>query len=411
MTEQTTLLARASGLSRRRRQTLTDKQVTTLKRRTKRYIIADPEQRGMYLRVPVSGPVVYAAVARHQGKQTWATLGTADVLTIAEARDRAREAIRRIKEGLEPFAAPPVKPDSVTAVTTQWLKRHVEARGLRTAAEIKRRLDVYILPLIGDSPFAQLRRGDIARLLDVVEDKHGPWVADAVLVILRSISNWYSARDDNYVAPFVRNMRRVPLHARRRSRVLSDDELRKVWSAAEQKGSFGAFVQLSLLLAQRREKLATMEFSNIKEGIWTIPTAEREKGTPGQLKLPQLALNIIAKQPRLLSNPYVFPGRGAGHVRGFDGLKAAFDKKSGVSGYSLHDLRRTARSLMSRAGVQSEIAERVLGHARPGVEGIYDRHSYLEEMGHALVKLAALIERIVAGPSDNVVVMSERVQP
>ena len=167
-------------------------------------------------------------------------------------------------------------------------------------------------------------------------------------------------------------------------------------------------MQLSLLLGQRRAKLAGMKWSDITDGVWTISVVAREKGSAGALKLPKAALDIIAKQPRLLSSPYVFPGRGAGHVRGFDGLKAAFDKKSGVTGYSLHDLRRTSRSLMSRAGVQTEIAERVLGHARPGVEGTYDRYGYVDEMGHALTKLAALIERIVAGPADNVVPMHER---
>ena len=194
MPEQTPLSAHVSGPTRRqRRRTLTDKQVASLPRKAKRYILADPEQRGLYLRVPASGPVVFAAVARHDGKQVWATLGSADVLLIAEAREKAREAIGRIKQGLEPFEPAPVKPDSVADVAAQWLKRHVEARGLRTAAEIKRQLDVYILPLKGDSPFAQLRRGDIARLLDVVEDKHGAWVADAVLGVLRAMATWFAS--------------------------------------------------------------------------------------------------------------------------------------------------------------------------------------------------------------------------
>jgi integrase len=83
--------------------------------------------------------------------------------------------------------------------------------------------------------------------------------------------------------------------------------------------------------------------------------------------------------------------------------KAAFDKQAGISkNWTIHDLRRTARSLMSRAGVRPDIAERVLGHSIKGVEGTYDRHSYREEKAHALRVLASLIENIVNPPADNV---------
>ena len=88
-------------------------------------------------------------------------------------------------------------------------------------------------------------------------------------------------------------------------------------------------------------------------------------------------------------------------------LKHAFDQLSGVSGWRLHDLRRTARTLMSRAGVPTDIAKRCLGHVIGGVRGVYDRHQYVEEMRHAFEALvAAQIERIVNPPGDNVVVLT-----
>jgi integrase len=92
----------------------------------------------------------------------------------------------------------------------------------------------------------------------------------------------------------------------------------------------------------------------------------------------------------------VFTTTGRTPISGFSKAKAAIDRASGVTGWRLHDLRRTARSLMSRTGVSSEIAERVLGHAIPGVAGVYDRHSYVSEKRDALLKLAAEIARIVA---------------
>src|SRR4029078_13015525 len=86
--------------------------------------------------------------------------------------------------------------------------------------------------------------------------------------------------------------------------------------------------------------------------------------------------------------------------------KQELDQKLGdVPHWTLHDLRRTARSLMSRAGVRPDIAERVLGHAITGVEGVYDRHLYDTEKAEALAKLATLVERIVHPPAGNVMAL------
>jgi integrase len=114
----------------------------------------------------------------------------------------------------------------------------------------------------------------------------------------------------------------------------------------------------------------------------------------------------IAAQPRIAGNPYVFSGRGSGPFNSFSERKADLDDAlpDGTPAWVLHDLRRTARSLMSRAGVSSEHAERVLGHVIRGVEGVYDRHTYAEEKANALAALAALVERIVNPPSASNVV-------
>ena len=94
----------------------------------------------------------------------------------------------------------------------------------------------------------------------------------------------------------------------------------------------------------------------------------------------------------------MFAGRNNGPtaVFGSGTYKAQFDNLCGVTAWRVHDLRRTARSLMSRAGVQTEIAERVLGHTQGELIETYDRHSYEAEMAAALEKLAALVERIVS---------------
>src|SRR5262249_32534704 len=149
----------------------------------------------------------------------------------------------------------------------------------------------------------------ISALLDVIDDKHGAAMADAILTTLRSIAGWQQKRDDDYTPPFVKGMRRRPKHQRQRDRILIDDELRGVWQAAGKAGQFGALVFLLLLTGQRREKILSMRWLEIDPGgVWTIPTAPREKGNPGKLQLPEAALKILEGQPRFVGNDYVFAG-------------------------------------------------------------------------------------------------------
>src|SRR5262249_34693778 len=146
-----------------------------------------------------------------------------------------------------------------------------------------------------------------------------------------------------------------------------------------------------------RDKVVSMKWDDISiDGMWTIPTAPREKGTAGELELPPAALDIVRAQPHLGDNPYVLAGRGNGHINGYSKAKRQFDAKlPDIPQWQLHDLRRTARSLMAWAGVRPDIAERVMGHAIAGVQGIYDRHGYRAEKADALRRLAALIDGIV----------------
>jgi integrase len=129
-------------------------------------------------------------------------------------------------------------------------------------------------------------------------------------------------------------------------------------------------------------------------GEWTLPAARNK--TKVDLLRPLSAEARAVLPARVGSCPFVFTTDGMNPISGFGKFKEAFDKACDVSGWTLHDLRRTARSLMSRAGVPTDHAERCLGHVMPGVRGVYDRYEYLEEKREAFDKLAALIGRIVA---------------
>jgi len=387
---------------RQRRKVLTDKMVAELPIRPTPY--PDPELPKHYVRVRPSG-ITFTVIARDPYRtQRWAKTGSNAEMTIAESREIAREVIKRIERGDDPFPPPPVKPDTVAAVVDMYFKRFVEARGLRTAGEKRRIIERHVLPVWGNRPFAGIGRGDIAKLCDAVVDAHGDWVADTVQREVVAIQRWYAGRIDGYTPPFIpAGMKRVDGAARKRSRVLADDEIRRVWAAADKAGTYGALVKTLLLTGQRREKVVTMRWSDLSsDGAWTIPTAPREKNNPGVLLLPKTAIAIINSLPRFVSNPHVFAAsRGAGPISHFATLKADFDKACGVKNWVLHDLRRCSRSLMSRARGPNDHAERVLGHARKGIEGVYDKFTYDSEKAEALAKLATLIKNILAGPRDG----------
>ena len=397
---------------RPRRKTLTDHMVADLVRKRKVGFAPDPETPKFGVRIRPSGVAAYYIITRDkQSKlQKWVKVASVGDMTIEAARDLAKPMIKRVEAGLPPVEPPPVQPDSVADVVENFLKRHVQKNNLRTADEVERVLRHYVLPIWKDRAFATLKRSDIAALLDTIEDESGASMADSVLAQLRSVASFFAARNDDYSVPFIRGMRRTPKHLRARARILDDAELKSVWRAAEQAGVYGRMVRTLLLTAQRREKVVTMKWSAIdSNGVWTIETAEREKSNPGKLQLPQAVLDIIAAQPKFVSNPYVFAGAGGRVMANFSAEKSRLDKASGVSGWVIHDLRRTARSLMSRAGVNSDHAERVLGHAIGGVEQTYDRHPYFHEKADALVRLAALVELIINPPEgDNNVIRDPR---
>jgi len=385
------------------RKTLTDKGVAALKLRSKLYAHPDPQLPGHYIRVSATGRKSYVAVARDpNGKQVWITIGSAAHVAIDDARNKAREVIARIRAG-EARAGP----KSFQTVADEWLKRHVEQRGLLSRYEIRRLLTKHVLPAWSGRDFESIRRGDVTELLNRVEDKSGRRTADSVLSVINRIFKEYALGHEGYASPIVTEMRRYRPKEHARSRILSDDEIRAVWPALPVGDSYGDIVKLLLLTGQRREKVWGMRWDDISiDGTWSVPNGTREKGAGGELVLPEMAADIIRNRPRFESNPYVFAGRGAGRFTSIheprNKLKAKLATLGVATDWTLHDLRRTARSLMSRAGVRPDIAERVLGHVQQGVLGIYDRHSYREEKAHALKALAGLIENILAPNEDKV---------
>jgi len=379
------------------RKTLTDTSVSALKPKPKPYTVPDPGCVGHYVRVNPTGNKSYLAVTRDpNGKQHWVTVGNADHLSIDDARKRAREIIVNIKDGKDHTG-----PETFEVVAKEWLKRHCEAQAFLTTTKLRRALELHVFPTWSGRDFTSIKRSEVAALLDKVTDNAGPMAADKVLAILSGMCNWYASRHDDYNSPIVRGMRRIKPQERARDRVLTDDEIRLIWSKCE--GVFGDMVRMLLLTGQRRTALLKMKWDDISEdGIWSVANGnKREKANGGDLGLPKMALDIIHSRTR--QGPYVFPGpRGYDYYKDYARGKVAMDEATGpLPHWQLHDLRRTARSLMSRAGVRDDHAERVLGHAIGGVKGVYDRHKYTDQKREALRMLAGLVDNILRGDTDK----------
>jgi integrase len=356
-------------------------------------------ERGLSLLLIASfgGSKTFRALIYRGGKAKTHKLGQYPQMSVKQAREAARQYWAHPDQ----FAQRALT-GTFREVAEAWLTHHVRATGLRSEPEIVRQLAYYVYPKWGDCPFLELRRREVNELLDALTE-HGLATTDAVLATIRRIMGWYQTRSDDYTSPIVRGMERNK-QRKARARILSDDELRAVWTAAGEIGAFGAFVKLCLLTAQRRAKVLTMQWADLSDGVWTIAAAEREKGTAGQLKLPQAALDVIASLPAYFGNPYVFAGRDGNPFGSLSLHKQELTRRAGqIPHWTIHDLRRTARSLLSRAGVRPDVSERVMGHVIGGVEGVYDRYSYLQEKADALERLAVLIERIVNPLEGNVV--------
>jgi integrase len=224
--------------------------------------------------------------------------------------------------------------------------------------------------------------------------------------------SWHAERSD-FISPLGRGGRRVKPRDLARSNVLSDDQLRRIWTTAETyPGPFGAYLRFTLLTATRRSESAGLHRSELSDDgqTWTIPGSRYKNGYDTVIPLSRAAQQIIRQQP-VLGGGYIFSADGTRPLGGFDKRKRDFDKAAGVRDYRLHDLRRSARTLLSRAGVAADIAERCLGHALTGVRGVYDKFEYLPQKAEALEMLSRTIENIVRPPaavSDIAVERSKR---
>jgi Arm DNA-binding domain/Phage integrase family len=412
----------SAATPRKKPKKLTPLSVANLKPSDKRREVPDGGCAGLYRVLQPSGSASWAVRYRFHGQQKKITLN--GNVSLAAARKEASNALHQVEQGNDPAEqrqaakakAVAARDDTVLAICEQFFKR--EGSKLRTAAAIEATLKRHVYPVIGAKQIDTVKRSEITKLLDKIEDKikdrggdSGERTADLVLAYLRRIFRWHEKRTDEFRSPIISGMSRYSIVAHARKRVLNDDEIRALWAASATSGTFGALMRFLLLTAARRNEGARLPWSEIEDGNnWLLPAARNKKPSKGEAEdllrpLSRAAQDLIAAQPRL--GPFVFSLDGSKPIT-FGRTMDAFREKCGTTEqWQAHDLRRTARSLMSRVGVSVDHAERCLGHRIPGVRRTYDRHPYDPEMQIAFKKLAAEIERI-APPGDTVVQFPQR---
>lgn len=384
--------------------------------------IVDSEIDGFLARRLPSGAIAYGFRYRLKGKpQRWISLGVHGKghVTADRARKDARALAVRVENREDPYQADKdtqaaeikklrEKKNTVNKVLDDFIEGH--AKMLRTAKGIERMFENHVRPAIGTISIHKLSREDVNNMLRTVAKNAGPVARDRVLANFRKAMNWYEVEDETFRSPIVKGMGGNSSKARERT--LSDDEIRSLWAALDSTtipAAFAVLVRTLLFTGQRRSDVAGMHDRELDGDTWTIPAGRYKNGSEHYVYLTSNVLDILPKQ-----KGFLFGGRTGGKspYSGFSKGKAELDaviakqrKAAGLKplpNWTLHDLRRTARSLMSRAGIRPDIAEIVVGHKLQGVRGVYDRYAYQDERKEALEKLAGLLGQII-NPQPNVI--------
>jgi integrase len=421
---------------------------------------------GFAVRVTTAGTRSFVLFHRFNGKAYWETLGRWDAnaqggtLTVRDAivkadklakdlrngrREDPRPArTRRLEDGDKPEGLmiggawnedDNKKEQSEPGLLDIFIERYARKEAkLRSADLIQATFKRLVFPEIGQLGIYEIRRSHVVAMLDEIADESGPVMADRTLAYVRKAFNWYATRDDEFSPPIVKGMARTKAKDRARKRTLADDEIRDVWAALETvtevPDCYPAFVKMLLLTATRRNESAAMSATELDGDLWTIPGARYKTKLDHVVPLTVAAQALIGDKPAKAKKNswFIFSTSrrgpdgemerdGAKPFSGFSKAKVELDKavadireKAGrepMPPWVLHDLRRTARSLMSRAKVPTDHAERALGHVMGGVRETYDRYEYLDEKRAAFEALATLVSRIL-NPAANVEELASR---
>ena len=336
------------------------------------------------------------------------TIGPYGRVTLHQARAAALKIFAARTEGRDPAAEKQqarrrLVVDRVEDVVELFITEHVSKT--RSAREISRLLRREVNPRWGTRSVHEIGKRQIIELVTEVAARGTPSAANKLLKVVKAFLGWCVGRAILDVSPA--NGLAAPARERARDRLLEDDELARILRAARQMdGPYGGIVALLALTGQRREEVAQLTWDevNLSSRTWTLPGSRTKNGKPHIVHLSKEAIAVLMRVPKL--GKFVFSPSGTKPFQTFSAAKRELDKLSQVTGWRLHDLRRTCVSGMARLGVAPHVADKVLNHQTgtiSGVAAVYQRHEFLIERKDALERWGAHVagllkraERLVA---------------
>jgi integrase len=339
---------------------------------------------GSKLRKYTIGP--YGRVTLHQARVASQRVFAAKL----EGRDPAaekREAKRRIvTDGIE---------DVLETFITQRLSQN------RSGGEIARLLRREMGKTWAGRSIHEISKRDVVELVSAIEQRGAPVAANKTLKSIKTFLRWCVGRAVLDQSP----AESVPLPSKEiaRDRVLDDNELAEVILASRKMdGPYGSIVELLALTGQRREEVSRLQWDelDLAQRVWTLPKSRTKNAKAHIVHLSEQSMAVLTRADQ--QGPYVFSLVGTKPFREFSRAKRRLDYLSGVTGWRLHDLRRTCVSGMARLGIAPHVADKILNHQAgtiSGVAAVYQRHDFLAERRAALnlwgAHVAELIKDVV----------------
>jgi len=386
---------------------LTEISIQNLKPRAVRYEVPDGGARALRTVVQPSGHKSFAVRYRNAaGRARKLTLPAG--ITLAAARKLAADAMLEVAQGRDPATAKQdarhgarfKADDTVERLAEQYIEQYAKRRtrpnSWRGTVAVFRN---DVLPAWGKRSVHEIRRRDVIEILDKIATDR-PSMANRAKSALSHFFRWLLDRDVITASPCVGV--KAPTPATARDRTLDDDEIRRLWRAADSLDDrAGVCIKLLILTGQRRSEIAGLRWSEVDGDALALP-AERMKGKQAHvLPLSTQAAALIESMPCASEHVFNTP------ITRFARIKQRLDSHMGdVPAWTVHYIRRAVASGLARLGVSLPVIEKILAHRSgsfKGVAGVYQRHSFLPEMTAAMQRWADHIEQLVGGKPAKVV--------